>query len=171
MMQVRPPMASWRLRPAARAVVAMRHERPNAPHRQRYYAHHWPDLAHRDLFEDPGRWAALWAAVGLLGIAATLASPILGDEAVLVGWLNVGLLTLLLVAHCANALRTRRRRSVLFAPVLAFAAAAGTLHTLHRVGVQWIDILTVVFFVWIPIAAADVIAPRSTYLARRHRHA
>jgi drug/metabolite transporter (DMT)-like permease len=152
------------------SAIAMRHERPNAVHRARYYAHHWPDRAHRDLFEHPGPWVLLWAAVGFLGVILTFASPILGDEAAPVGWLNLGLLALLLVAHGSNAVRTRRRRSVLLAPVLAAAVALGVLHMARRSDVLWVDILVLVFLVWIPIAAADVAAPRSTYLARRHRH-
>jgi len=148
----------------------MRHERPNAPHRARYYAHHWPAYAHRDLFEHPGRWVVLWATVGLLGLLATFATPLLGDEAAVVGWLNVGIFALLFVAHGWNSVRVPRRRSVLLTPVLAGAVALGAMHVFHHASVRWVDILTLALLAWIPIAAADVVAPRSTYLARRHRH-
>lgn len=164
-MQVRPPMASWRPRQVARAVGAWRHERPNASHRRRYYAHHWPDLARRDVFEQPGRWALVWAVAGVLGLAATVASPLLGDEARVVGVLNLAVLALLLLAHGVNAVRVRRRRSLLLTPVLGVALAAGAVHTFGGAGVGWLDLLTVVFLLWIPIAAADLVVPHRTYLA------
>ncbi|MEN9504874.1 MAG: hypothetical protein RI958_800 [Actinomycetota bacterium] len=164
MMQVRPPMASWRPRQAARAAVVPRHERPNSVHRRRYYSHHWPERARRDLFERPGRWIALWTAVGVLGLAATVATPLAGDDAPVVGMLNLGVLVLLLVAHTVNAIRTRRRRSVLMSPVLLLAVGTAA-HAHGGVGPRSLDALTAVFFVWLPIAAADVVAPSRTYLA------
>jgi hypothetical protein len=165
MMQSRPSVASWRPRQAARSAVALRHERPNAWYRRRYYAHHWPDLAGRDLFEQPGRWAVVWTGGGILGLAATVAAPLLGDDAVLVGWLNVGVFALLLAAHAVNAVRTRRRRSVLLTPVLLLALGVGAVHMVGGSDPRWLDILAAVFLVWIPIATADLVAPRRTYLA------
>jgi hypothetical protein len=90
-----------------------------------------------------------------------------GSDAALVGWANLAMVVAMCGAHTWNAAASRRRRSVLLAPMLAVAGTVGALVCLDVIAIHWDDVLVAVFICWVPISLADIVAPSSTYLARR----
>jgi hypothetical protein len=161
------PIADWGLRPVIRSVVVPRHRRADAVHRGRYYEHRWPKHAHRDVFEQPGRWAAGgWSLVGAVGLATFIVALLIGSDSAVVGWANLSLVTASFCGHASNAALSRRRRSVLLAPVLAAAAIVGALVCVGIVAIAWDVLLVATIACWVPIAVADIAAPAGTYLVR-----
>ncbi len=158
------PIADWGLRPALHTVVVPRHRRTDAAHRGRYYAYRWPEHSQRDLLERSGRWSVFWSAVGLFGLTTLVVALFEGSDSRLVGWANLTLVVAMCGVHAWNAVRSRRRRSVLLAPVLSVVAAAGALECVGAIAIAWDDLLFAVFVCWAPITAADITAPASTYL-------
>jgi hypothetical protein len=159
------PIADWGVRPVLRSVVVPRHRRTDAAHRSRYYTHRWPHHASRDVFERPGRWAGGWSAVSAVGLATLIVALLIGSDSAVVGWANLGLVVASCFGHASNAALSRRRRSVLLAPVLAVVATIGTLVCIGMIAVAWDLLLIAILVCWAPIAFADVAAPSKTYLA------
>jgi hypothetical protein len=145
-----------------------RSQRPNAALRSGFYAERWPRHAPRDLLERPGRGAHAWSiidATGLAGLAVTIAA---GATVVAAYAFNLAAFGVLASVHGLNALRCRRRRSMLEA---LGAAGVVAMAVRDRSQTNWDSVFIAITVVWALASAIDLRWPGSTYVARRSRAA